>query len=62
MENTWPNPMITVSSSNQAIGVILDFIRHLLTGFVCGQTDMYTVYNKEGKKASGFPGEGPDIF
>jgi hypothetical protein len=27
----------------------LDFIRHLLIGFVCGQTVMYTVYIKEGE-------------
>jgi hypothetical protein len=54
-ESTCPNPMITVSSNNQAIGVILDFIRHLLIGFVCGQTDMHTVYIKEVQKASGLP-------
>ncbi len=47
-ESTPPNPMITVSSNNQTIGVILVFIRHLLIGFVCGQTDMHTVYNKQG--------------
>jgi hypothetical protein len=51
-ESTPPNPMITVSSNNQTIGVILDFIRHLLIGFVCRQTGMYTVYNKQEKKAS----------
>jgi hypothetical protein len=28
-ESTSPNPMITVSSNNQTIGVILDFMRHL---------------------------------
>ena len=55
MENNWPNPMITVSSNNQTIGVILDFIRHLSIGFVCRQTDMYTVYIKKGKKASNLP-------
>jgi hypothetical protein len=44
-ESTWPTPMITVSSSNQNIGVILVFIRHLLIGFVCRQTIciLYTV-------------------
>jgi hypothetical protein len=51
-ENTWPNPMITVSSNNQYIAVILDLICHLLTDPVCRQTDMYTVYIKEGEKAS----------
>ena len=35
-ESTPPNPMITVSNYNQAIVVILDFIRHLLIGFICG--------------------------
>ena len=54
-ESTWPNPMITVSSNNQTIGVILDFIRHLLIGFICEPADMYTVYNKQGQKASGLP-------
>ena len=54
-ESTPPNPMITVSSNNQTIGVILDFIRHLLIGFVCGQTDLYTVYNKREEKASRLP-------
>lgn len=48
-ESTCPNPMIAVSSNNQNIGVILDFIRHLLIGFVCRQTVMHTVYNKEGQ-------------
>ena len=48
-ESTWPNPMITVSSNNQAIGVILDFMRHLLIGFASGQTDMHTVYIKGGQ-------------
>jgi len=55
MESTWPIPMITVSSNNQTIGVILDFMRHLFIGFVCGQTDMYTVYIKAGQKASRLP-------
>jgi hypothetical protein len=50
--------MITVSSNNQTLGVILEFMRHLLIGFVCGQTDMYTVYNKRGRKASRFPAMG----
>ena len=54
-ESTWPNPMIAVSSNNQNIGVILDFIRHLLIGFICGQAYMYTVYIKQGQKASCFP-------
>ena len=54
-ESTWANPMITDSSNTQAIGVILDFIRHLLIGFVCGQTDVHTVYIKEGQKASCIP-------
>ena len=45
-ESSSPNPMITVSSNNQTIGVILVFIGHLLIGFVCGQTVMHTVYNK----------------
>jgi hypothetical protein len=54
-ENTWPNPIITISSNNQTFGVILVFIHHLLIGFVCGQTDMYTVYNKGGQKASCLP-------
>jgi hypothetical protein len=44
--------MITVSSNNQTIGVILLFMRHPLIGFVCGQTDMHTVYNNRGSKAS----------
>jgi len=35
-ESTPPNPTITVSSNNQTIGVILDFMRHLLIGFICG--------------------------
>ncbi len=52
MESSWPNPMITVSSNNQTIGVILVFIRHPLIGFVCRQTDMYTVYIKAGQNAS----------
>lgn len=52
-ERTWPAPMITDSSSNQTIGVILDFMRHPLIGFVCRQTVMHTVYNKRGQKASG---------
>jgi len=47
-ESTPPNPMIAVSSNNQTIGVILEFIRHLLVVFVCRQTDMHTVYNKRG--------------
>jgi hypothetical protein len=54
-ENTWPNPIITISSNNQTFGVILVFMDHLLIGFVCRQTDMYTVYNKEGQKASCLP-------
>ncbi|HEX9850028.1 hypothetical protein, partial [Candidatus Deferrimicrobium sp.] len=54
-ENTWPNPIITISSNNQTFGVILVFTDHLLIGFVCRQTDMYTVYNKEGQKASCLP-------
>ena len=48
-ESTPPNPMITVSSNNQTIGVILDFMRHLLIGFVCRQTDMNTVYKAAAK-------------
>ena len=55
-ESTPPNPMITVSNNNQTIGVILDFMRHLLNGFVCRQTDMHTVYNKRSQKASGLGG------
>ena len=51
-ESTWPTPMITVSSNNQKIGVILDFMRHLLIGFVRRQTDLYTVYIKDGRKAT----------
>jgi hypothetical protein len=46
--------MITVSSNNQTIGVILYFMRHLLIGFVCEQTDMYTVYIDEGRYATAF--------
>jgi TPR repeat protein len=45
--------MITVSSSNQTIGVILVFIHHPLIGFVCRQTVMHTVYNKRVRNASG---------
>jgi TPR repeat protein len=52
-ERTWPAPMMTDSSSNQTIGVILVFMRHPLIGFVCRQTVMHTVYNKRGQKASG---------
>jgi hypothetical protein len=58
-ERTWPAPMIADSSSNQTIGVILDFMRHPLIGFVCRQTVMHTVYNKRGEKASGAPPEPP---
>jgi hypothetical protein len=47
--------MIAVSSSNQKIGVILDFMRHLLAGFVRGQTDLYTVYIKDMRKARCLP-------
>ena len=47
--------MITVSSNIQTIGVILDFIRHLLTGFICQETDMYTVYNNKRQKARRLP-------
>jgi hypothetical protein len=54
-ESTPPNPMITVSSNNQTKGVILDFIPHLLIGFIRGQADMHTVYNKRGENASLFP-------
>jgi hypothetical protein len=54
-ESTPPNPMITVSSNNQTKGVILDFMRHLLIGFIRGKADMHTVYNKSGEKASLLP-------
>jgi hypothetical protein len=53
-ETTSPKPMITVSSNNQAIGVILDFMRHPLIGFICRQTDMYIVYSNPGQKANNF--------
>jgi hypothetical protein len=60
-ERIWPAPMIAVSSSNQTIGVILVFIRHPLIGFIFRHTDMHTVYNKRGKKASGITLELPNL-
>jgi hypothetical protein len=51
--------MITVRSSNQTIGVILEFMRHLFIGFVCRQTDLHTVYNKRRRNARG--GEHEDM-
>jgi len=61
-ESTPPNPMITVSSNNQTMGVILDFMRHLLIGFVCGQTDVHTVYNKRGESKPLFRSRGDFCF
>lgn len=51
-ETTSPNPIMIVSSSNQTFGVILPFMRHLVSGLISGRGDLYTVYNngKNGKR------------
>jgi len=36
-ESTSPSPMIIVSSNNQTFGVILPFMRHLVSGFFPGR-------------------------
>src|SRR5512139_1292349 len=52
-ENTSPNPIITLRSNNQTIGVILPFTSHLLYGLVRRYPELHTVYNIRDRKSRG---------